>query len=54
MLEQELLFPRKPHVVHLNILPKLSCFREDEIGVDIQAGGNENLSKGKEKKGKLK
>jgi hypothetical protein len=36
------------------MLPELS-FREDDIGVDIQTGVDENLpSKGKEKKGKSK
>jgi hypothetical protein len=31
------------------------AFREDEVGVDIQVGDDENLpSKGKEKKGKSK
>jgi hypothetical protein len=37
------------------MLLELLTFREDEIGVDIQAGVDEGLpSKGKEKKGKSK
>lgn len=37
------------------MLLELLSFREDEIGVDIQNGVDENLqSKGKEKKGKSK